>query len=57
MQEIQTPQYGEKLEGVLKKRSKDLYGIVNGISYELFNPNTDKIWQKIMLWKITKINI
>ncbi|NSW90983.1 MAG: glycogen synthase GlgA [Firmicutes bacterium] len=40
--EIQTPQYGERLEGLLKKREKDLYGIVNGISYEEFNPSTDK---------------
>jgi starch synthase len=32
--EIQTPQYGEKLEGLLSKRSHDLFGIVNGISYE-----------------------
>ena len=53
--EIQTPQYGEKLEGVLKKRSKDLYGIVNGISYELFNPNTDKNLAKNYALKITKI--
>ncbi|MDQ2085023.1 glycogen synthase GlgA [Herbivorax sp. ANBcel31] len=40
--EIQTPEYGEKLEGVLKSRSKDLFGIVNGIDYEVFNAETDK---------------
>ncbi|HOJ09965.1 MAG TPA: glycogen synthase GlgA [Clostridiales bacterium] len=40
--EIQTPQYGEGLDGLLRKRGKDLYGIVNGISYEDFNPSTDK---------------
>jgi len=39
--EIQTPQYGEKMEGLLQKRSHDLFGIVNGISYEEFNPATD----------------
>jgi starch synthase len=39
--EIQTPQYGEGLEGLLKKRSDDLYGIVNGISQEEFDPETD----------------
>jgi starch synthase len=40
--EIQTPQYGERLEGLLAKRSGDLCGILNGISYEEFNPETDK---------------
>mgnify|MGYP000990303797 CR=1 FL=1 len=40
-EEIQTPQYGERMEGILKERSSDLFGIVNGISYEDFNPSTD----------------
>ena len=40
--EIQTPQYGEKLEGLLSRRAHDLFGIVNGISYEQFNPETDE---------------
>ena len=39
--EIQTPQYGERLEGLLSKRSHDLFGIVNGISYEEFDPLKD----------------
>ncbi|NLY17737.1 MAG: glycogen synthase GlgA [Clostridiaceae bacterium] len=39
--EILTPEFGEDLEGVLKTREKDLYGIVNGISYDVFNPETD----------------
>ncbi len=39
--EITTPQYGDGLEGVLLKRSKDLYGIVNGINYHEFNPKSD----------------
>lgn len=40
-EEIQTPQYGERLEGLLSSRSGDLFGIVNGISYEEFNPGDD----------------
>ncbi len=40
-QEIQTPAYGEGFEGLLRKRSQDLYGIVNGINYHEFNPKTD----------------
>lgn len=40
-EEIQTPQYGERMEGLLTKRSRDLFGIVNGISYEEFNPAAD----------------
>ncbi len=39
--EIQTPQYGERMDGLLSKRSHDLFGIVNGISYEQFDPETD----------------
>jgi len=39
--EIATPEFGEGLEGVLRKRSADLYGIVNGINYHEFNPKTD----------------
>lgn len=40
--EIQTSEYGEKFEGLLKSRSKDLFGIINGIDYEIFNAETDK---------------
>jgi starch synthase len=45
-EEILTEEFGERLEGVLKTRLKDLYGIVNGISTEQFNPKTD-----VMLYK------
>jgi len=40
-EEILTPEYGERLEGVLKKRQNDLYGIINGISYDVFDPSSD----------------
>lgn len=40
--EIQTPEYGHGLEGVLAKRTADLYGIVNGIDYEEWNPARDQ---------------
>ncbi len=39
--EIQTEEYGEGLDGLLKKRAQDLYGILNGINYGDFNPETD----------------
>ena len=39
--EIQTPEAGSGLEGVLQERSEDLYGVVNGIDYEVWNPATD----------------
>ncbi|MDE7222957.1 MAG: glycogen synthase GlgA [Acetatifactor sp.] len=41
-EEIKTPFYGEGLDGLLNARSGDLRGIVNGIDYEEFNPETDK---------------
>jgi len=39
--EILTPQYGEKLDPVLRLRQGELFGILNGIDYEVFNPATD----------------
>jgi starch synthase len=39
--EILTPEYGERLDGVLRTREKDLVGIVNGIDYAVYNPMTD----------------
>ncbi len=45
-QEIQTPEYGERLDGLLRKRAQDLFGIVNGIDYEEYNPGKDgRIYQ------------
>ncbi|MGB9892882.1 MAG: glycogen synthase GlgA [Candidatus Saccharicenans sp.] len=39
--EIQTPEFGFGLEGVLRKRSDRLFGILNGIDYQEWNPETD----------------
>lgn len=39
--EIQTPQYGENLDGLLRARNNSLCGIVNGIDYNLFDPEKD----------------
>lgn len=40
--EIQTNYFGEGLNDILKSRKNDLYGIVNGIDMDYFNPATDK---------------
>lgn len=40
--EIQTKFYGESLDGLIKSNSHKLKGIVNGIDYEINNPETDK---------------
>jgi starch synthase len=40
--EIQKEEYGYGLEGVLYERREDLYGIVNGIDYDEWNPATDR---------------
>jgi len=40
-QEIVTRDYGELLDDLLKERRSRIYGILNGIDYEDFNPETD----------------
>ncbi|MBF2096952.1 MAG: glycogen synthase GlgA [Gloeomargaritaceae cyanobacterium C42_A2020_066] len=39
--QIQTKEYGEELDGLLRWRSRDLWGILNGIDTDIFNPETD----------------
>jgi starch synthase len=41
-QEIQTAEYGFGLEGVLRDRSSTVTGILNGVDYEEWSPQTDK---------------
>jgi len=45
-QEIQTKEFGFGLEGVLAKRKADLFGILNGLDYSIWNPQTDKLIAK-----------
>ncbi|HWP44086.1 MAG TPA: glycogen/starch synthase, partial [Blastocatellia bacterium] len=40
-QEIQTPEFGERFDGLLRSRSQDLFGILNGIDYDEWNTETD----------------
>jgi hypothetical protein len=39
--EIQTPEFGERMDGILRERSADLVGIVNGLDVLAWNPATD----------------
>lgn len=39
--EIQNPYFGEQMDGVLRSRKNDLTGIINGIDYDEYNPETD----------------
>jgi starch synthase len=39
--EIQTPQFGEGLDELLRRNAHKLHGVVNGIDYEIFDPQRD----------------
>ena len=41
--EIAGPEHGAGLEGVVKKHKKKLFGILNGVDTEIWNPATDKL--------------
>lgn len=41
-EEIQTEEFGAGLDGVLRSRKDDLYGILNGVDYSVWNPETDE---------------
>jgi len=40
--EVMTQFFGEGLDGLLRSRKDSFYGIINGIDYKEFNPETDK---------------
>jgi starch synthase len=40
--EIQTPEFGCGLEGVLRERAADLVGILNGVDYSAWDPSIDR---------------
>jgi len=42
-QEIQTPEYGYGLDGVVRGRADRLVGILNGVDYTAWNPEKDKL--------------
>jgi len=45
--EIQTLQFGCGLNGVLRERKNDLFGIINGLDYQVWNPaSDDKIFRR-----------
>lgn len=39
--EIQTPAFGFDMDGILRGRNGDLFGVLNGIDYEVWNPESD----------------
>ncbi len=41
--EIMTPEHGCGLEGLLARRQPDLFGVLNGIDYDVWNPETDPL--------------
>ncbi len=41
--EILTPDYGAGLDKTLRSRKPDLYGILNGVDYRIWNPETDSL--------------
>jgi len=44
--EIQTREFGFGLEGVLNKRKDSVFGILNGLDYDIWSPETDKFITK-----------
>ncbi len=45
-EEIRTKEYGCGLEGVLEERKNNLYGILNGVDYSIWDPSIDSLLPK-----------
>lgn len=41
-EEIQSPEFGERLDGALRQRKETLIGILNGIDYQTWDPSSDR---------------
>ena len=41
--EIQTPEHGHQMDGLLRHRSDDLFGVLNGMDYQDWNPENDQL--------------
>lgn len=41
--ELLLPQYSEGMHDILKEKKEDFYGILNGIDYDIWDPETDKL--------------
>ncbi len=49
--EILTAEGGRQLDGILRRRQNDLYGILNGIDYDLYNPENDNLLSIKYTWR------
>lgn len=45
-EEIQTPEYGYGFEGIIRRRARDLFGILNGVDSKEWNPQADPFLAK-----------
>ena len=52
-EEIKNEYFGERLDGLLNYRSGDLYGILNGIDYDIYDPTSDEELFVNYSWRAT----
>ncbi|MEK7611991.1 MAG: glycogen/starch synthase [Patescibacteria group bacterium] len=53
--EIMTPEYGELLDDLLRERRSRVYGIMNGIDYDNYNPELDEYLSET--YDVTSLNL